>query len=743
MTPRATTGRTDDTRHRKHRAPWPGRRGARLLLVLACLIGGVAALVAQGTPGRLSQGGWTPETAPSMRADALLASGFRDGAPHLVMLARATESVDAPDAAREGQALTERLAGDPRTAWVHGYWPDRLADLRTRDKHWALVTVRFRGDEQTVRAASADAVARNAKALGPLTVSASGETALRSEVERLSSQGVYVAEFVAAPLVLLILLWAFGSLVAALLPVLVGGLAVVTTMACLRLLTEVTTVSAFALNITSALGFGLAVDYSLLLINRYREELAAGARPASAVQATLRSAGRAVGYSAATVATSLCSLVAFPLPLLRSLAYGGTAVVLLSAAGALVVLPALLLLLGTRVNSWDIFSALRRPPRDDPRQGAWYRIATWVTARPVVVASAVLALLVLLAAPASQVRFGAYDERILPSSSPVSAASRDLRTHFGTGMSNAASVVLPGFDAGREATALEHYAERLSAVPHVRSVDTTTGTYRHGRLESPPGPMAARFTAPAGTWLSVVSRGEAASPDGSRLARRLRGVPGPGDATVLVGGAGARLADTEKVLTDRLPAAVGATVLVTFLLLLAYTRSVLIPVKALVLNTLSLAATFGLLVAVFQQGLGSTLYGGLTTGGVTDVIVPGLMFCVAFGLSMDYEVFLLSRIVEEHRRGHDTPTAVALGLQHTGRLFTSAALVFAVVMASLALCDLVLLKLVGAGLAVAVMLDCTVIRALLVPAVMRLAGRANWWLPSQVRREQVPVSTPG
>ncbi|GAA3027895.1 hypothetical protein GCM10020000_00440 [Streptomyces olivoverticillatus] len=340
-------------------------------------------------------------------------------------------------------------------------------------------------------------------------------------------------------------------------------------------------------------------------------------------------------------------------------------------------------------------------------------------------------------------RFGAYDERILPSSSPVSAASRDLRTHFGTGMSNAASVVLPGFDAGREATALEHYAERLSAVPHVRSVDTTTGTYRHGRLESPPGPMAARFTAPAGTWLSVVSRGEAASPDGSRLARRLRGVPGPGDATVLVGGAGARLADTEKVLTDRLPAAVGATVLVTFLLLLAYTRSVLIPVKALVLNTLSLAATFGLLVAVFQQGLGSTLYGGLTTGGVTDVIVPGLMFCVAFGLSMDYEVFLLSRIVEEHRRGHDTPTAVALGLQHTGRLFTSAALVFAVVMASLALCDLVLLKLVGAGLAVAVMLDCTVIRALLVPAVMRLAGRANWWLPSQVRREQVPVSTPG
>lgn len=369
--------------------------------------------------------------------------------------------------------------------------------------------------------------------------------------------------------------------------------------------------------------------------------------------------------------------------------------------------------------------------------------------RPALVSVGALALLVLLAAPMTQVRFGMYDDRILPASSPVAETSQRLRAEFGSQWVDAASVVLPGRPGAMSGSVadppadpvLDAYARRLAQVPGVRRVDARTGTYRDGRRTAPPDASSGRFAGAGGTWLSVIPDGDdPLSPQGSRLAAALRAVPAPGPA--LVGGPGARLADTEQALAGRLPAVVGVTVLVTFVLLLAFTRSVLIPVKALVLNALGLAATSGILVAVFQQGHLAPLLGDVTAGGITDVVMPSLMFCVTFGLSMDYEVFLLSRIVDEHRRGSDTETAVAVALQRTGGLFTSADLVFATVMAALALSSLVLLKLIGVGLALAVLLGCTVIRALLVPAVMRLAGRANWWMPQLGRRKDRSVPSP-
>ncbi|MFF2848797.1 MMPL family transporter [Streptomyces sp. NPDC058001] len=742
------------------------RRRARLVVALTCLLGSLACWYAVGLTHLLSPGGWTPPAADSVRAEALLASEFHAGPPQLILHATTPDSVDAPEVTAAGRDLTRRVAEDQRVAWVNSYWQQGLPSLRTEDRHSALVLIRLQGGERATRDAAGDIIDRFTGTRGPLRVSASGAAAVMDETEKLSEEGMRFAEFVAVPLVLLILLWVLGSVTAALLPVVVGVVAVAATTAVLRLLSTVTEVSLFALNITTALGFGLAVDFSLLLVSRYREELAGGGGADQALRRTLRDAGRTVVFSAATIAASLSALLLFPLPLLRSLAYGGVTVVCASAAGALTVLPALLILLGERLDRWDVFARLRRP-RQAVSSGAWFRLARAVMRRPVLVTVGALALLVLLAAPVTQVRFGMYDDRILPPSSPVAETSQRLRADFGSEWVDAASVVLPGPTAGRPGaetgavtgpvtgavpdpvtdpvpdSVLDAYARRLALVPGVRRVEARTGTYRDGLRSAVPDASSARFAGPGGTWLSVIPEGtDPLSPEGSRLAAGLRAVPAPGP--VLVGGPGARLADTEQVLAGRLPLVVGVTVLAAFALLLAFTRSVLIPVKALLLNALGLAATSGVLVAVFQQGRLAPLLGDVTAGGVTDVVVPSLMFCVTFGLSMDYEVFLLSRIVEEHRRGSDTATAVAIGLQRTGRLFTSAALVFATVTAALALSSLVLLKLIGVGLAFAVLLDCTVIRALLVPAVMRLAGRANWWMPrfGRGKNRRVPSGTP-
>jgi RND superfamily putative drug exporter len=280
-----------------------------------------------------------------------------------------------------------------------------------------------------------------------------------------------------------------------------------------------------------------------------------------------------------------------------------------------------------------------------------------------------------------------------------------------------------------DATArLDSYARRVSSVPGVLRVETATGSYARGALAAPAEEVSGRFTGPAGTWMAISTAHEPYSVENAELAERIRGVPAPGGAR-LAGGPGAELADIRQGIGDRLPLALGLIALTTFLLVTALTGGVLLGVKALVMNALSLGATFGVLVHIFQDGNLRGLIGDFSVTGSVDAQIPALLFCVAFGLSMDYEIFLLARIAEEHRRTGDTVTAVASGLRHTGRLFTSAALVFAVVMAALATSGLVLLKMIGLGLALAVLLDATVVRALLVPAVMRLAGRANWWTP--------------
>nr|WP_260407929.1 MMPL family transporter [Planomonospora venezuelensis] len=682
-------------------------------------------------------GGATASGAESGRAAELLAKGFGAGDPHLVLIARGAQPVDRAPAAAAGRAVAARLARDPAVARVTSYWHTRSPGLRSRDGRAALILARLRGDDRGQVAAAARLAAALAGAHGPLTVSVTGEAQVKAETQSRSEQDLRTLELITAPLTFAILLLVFGSLTAAVLPVLVGVSAVAGTMAVLRLLTELTEVSVFAMSLASALGFALAVDFSLFIVTRFREELAGGRDAADAIRVTMRTTGRAVAFSAVTVALSLAALLLFPFMMFRSVALGGITVTLLAAAGSLVVLPALLAVLGRRVDSLAVPGPWRAGR--SRTAGGWFRLAMAVMRRPLTVAVPAVLLLAVLAAPFLGARFGVFDDRLLPPQAPAARAAEELRRDFDArGSVSATTVVLPGLAAGAAGgtahLSLDAYARSLSAVAGVHQVETATGAYAGGRFTGLPAGPPERFTGPAGTWLSVATAHEPYSVENSELAGHLRAVPAPAEA--LVGGPGAQLRDIRLAIAGALPPGLALVALTTFALVTGLTGSVVLAAKALLLNVLSLGATFGALVHVFQEGHLRWLVGGFTPTGTTDVLVPALMFCMAFGLSMDYEIFLLSRITEEYRRTGNTVTAVALGLEHTGRLFTSAAVVFAVVMASLATSGLVLLKMVGVGLALAVLLDCTLIRALLVPAVMRLAGRANWWSP---RRPPLPA----
>ncbi|WP_449064070.1 MMPL family transporter [Planomonospora algeriensis] len=714
--------------------PPPGLhvRRRRLVLWLAALGLAVSVLIGHGVHDRLTFGGATVAGAESERAAELLEAGFAGGDPHLVVIARSAQPVDGARIARAGAEAATRLARDPGVARVTSYWDARSPGLRSRDGRAALIVARLHGDDMRRAATAARLAPGLTGAHGPLTLSVTGEAQVKAEAQSRSEHDLRTVELITVPLTLVILLLVFGSLTAAVLPVLVGVFAVAGTMAVLRLLTEVTEVSAFAMSIASALGFALAVDFSLFIVTRFREELAGGRDAASAIHVTLRTTGRAMAFSAVTVSSCLTALLLFPFTMFRSVAFGGIAVTLLAAVGSLVVLPALLAVLGTRIDGLAVPGPWRAAPgRAAPgSRGRWFRLAEAVMRRPLAVAVPTVALLAAVASPFLGARFGVFDDRLLPPEAPAARASEDLRRDFDArdGIS-ATTVVLPGFGPSRPGAGarLDAYARRVSALEGVARVSTATGSYRDGGRSGPPSGSARRFTSPAGTWLAVATDHEPYSVENGELARAVRSVPAPGPA--VVGGPGAQLADIRGAVADALPQGLALVVLATFALITAMTRSVVLAVKALVMNALSLGATFGVLVHVFQEGHLRELVGSFSVTGTLDVLVPALMFCIAFGLSMDYEIFLLSRITEEYRRTGDTRAAVAAGMERTGRLFTSAAVIFAVVMASLATSSLVLLKMVGVGLALAVLLDCTLIRALLVPAVMCLAGRANWWSP--------------
>ena len=714
------------------------RRWAVLAATLAAVV--VAGVFGGSAITRLKSGGFDDPAAESTRAAETLRDQFGAGDPNLVLLVTAkVGDVDDPAVAGAGAALTRRLAAEPDLAQVVSYWATDAPALKSSDGGQALVLGRITGDEEDLDARAAaltDAYARDDAAL---RVQVGGQAQVFREVGEQVEADLARAEAIAVPITLLLLVLVFASAVAGFLPLAVGGFAIVGTLLVLRVLAEVTDVSIYALNLTTALGLGLAIDYSLFIVSRYREELRAGRDPGDALVVTMRTAGRTVLFSAATVAVSLLALLVFPLYFLRSFGYAGIAVVALAAVGALVVLPALLAVLGRRVDRLRL--PIGRGTTREPGTGFWHRIATWVMRRPVPIALAVVAFLVLLGTPFLGVRFGLPDDRVLPASAEGRQVADAIRDNFATDESSALSVVAPGSGDPRAHLAdIDGYAAALSRLDGVERVDALTGTYTGGaRLQGPLpadadaaiAPEARRFAAADGTWLSVVPSVEPFSAAGEELVAAVRDLPAPLGAQVT--GPSAQLVDTKASLFGLLPVAGAIIAFVTFVLLFLMTGSVVIPAKALVLNLLSLTAVYGAMVWVFQDGNLAGLL-GFTPTGTIDTSMPVLLFCIAFGLSMDYEVFLLSRIKEEHDRTGDTVAAVAVGLERTGRIVTTAAALLAIVFIAFATSQVSFLKLFGIGTALAILVDATLIRALLVPAFMRLAGEANWWAPAPLRR---------
>ncbi|MFF7726659.1 MMPL family transporter [Streptomyces sp. NPDC008001] len=744
-------------------------RYRRAVLAVAALATVACGLLGHGVAARLAGGGWTAPGSPSARAEALLSGRFHAGAPDVVLLARAPEQVDAPAARAAGLALVGRLCREPGVTGVDSYWTGPVtrgscpagrggdsgvddAALRSDDARTALVAVRLEGGGRAARAAVERLLPLATAPRGPLRVQATGHAVLDRALERYSERDLLRTELLAVPATLLLLLFVFGSVAAACLPLAVGAVAVAGTLAVLRVLTAVTEVSTFALNITAAVGLALAVDYSLYLVARYREGIAAGQPPEEALEGAVRTAGRTVVVSAAAVVLCLLGLLLFPLYFLRSMAFAGAAVVLLAAVAALLLVPAALACFPRAVGRGDLFARWRRPP-GRARDG-WRRLALRVMRRPLLVTAVTTGALLVLALPFRQVVFGFSDDRVLPREAPEVRATRALRDGFPQ-LRNPVEVVLPGWrpDGRGRVAELDAYARRLSALPGVLAVRTATGSYVQGQdvplacpADAPtaqgvlPGcPALRHFASPAGTWLAVSGEADPYAPESTALAGRLRAARAP--APVLLGGPTAQFQDARDVLARRMPWTLGAMAAATFLLLLAFTRSLFLPLKALAVNLLSLTATFGAMVFIFQQGHLKWLVGDFTATGTVSIVVPVVAFCLAFGLSLDYEILLLARIGEAHARTGDTVRATAAGLQAAAPLFTASAALVLVVLLALATAEVALMKLLAVTTALSVVLDTVVIRPLLVPAVMRLAGRANWWLPSLPRQRSRTAGT--
>ncbi|WP_327743866.1 MMPL family transporter [Streptomyces europaeiscabiei] len=709
----------------------------RLSLLVALLLTALAVVAGSDVADRLGSGGWEDPAAQSTYATKALEREFPDSNPNFLLLVDAGgASVDDPAVAAEAKKLTERLAAEKGVTGVGSYWQTGAPTLRAEDGREGLIAARLTGDETAVNK-TLDRIAPEFRGThGPVEVKVGGILAVRHEMQTIIQEDLLRAEMIALPVTLVLLVMVFGSAVAALLPLGVGIVAILGTNAILRGLTEVTDVSVFALNLTTAMGLGLAIDYALFIVRRFREELATGADSLTAVATTLRTAGRTVLFSALTVAVSLAAMMVFPQYFLKSFAYAGIAVVLLAAAAALILLPAALVLLGERVNAWDLRKLFKRRKTSDTEGSdspvaedgaAWGRMAALVMRRAPYFAIATTAGLVLLGLPFLGVKFGTADDRQLPSTAESHVVQQHLRDGFPGTPGGGLAVLAEGRATKTQYAA---YKERLADLPEVLRVD---------------GPLV------QGDWayFTVQPKGEAVDEGAQRLVDDIRAMDAPFDTSVT--GTAAVLVDTKAAIGDGLPWALSFIAIVTLILVFLLTGSVLIPLQAVLLNALSLTAMFGALVWVFQDGHLSGLL-AFTSPGSIETTLPVLMFCVAFGLSMDYGVFLLSRIKEEYDHTGDHTASVRFGLQRTGGLITAAAVILAVVMIAIGTSRVTNTKMLGLGIALAVLMDAMVIRSLLVPAVMRLTGRATWWAPAPLRRfherfglsegEQAPVVPP-
>ena len=534
-----------------------------------------------------------------------------------------------------------------------------------------------------------------------VTVRAGGDAIAATQINLQTQKDLKLMESIAIPLSFLVLVWVFGGVVAAALPLAVGGLAIFGSMAVLRAITYATDVSIFTLNLSVAMGLALAIDYTLLILSRFRDELATGAGRDEALMRTMATAGRTVLFSAMTVALSMSVMVLFPMYFLKSFAYAGVAVVVLAAAAAIVVTPAAIALLGPRLDSFDVHRLVRLLRRPEPvhrpvEQTFFYRLAKFAMRRAIPVGLAGAALLVALGLPLSTAKWGLPDDRVLPTSSSARQVGDQLRSDFADNLATNVTIVIPDAD-GISAAEMGRYATELSQVPAVSSVSAPDGTFVAGRPVGPPSAPAA--VSDGSAFLTVTSSAPLYSQASETQLDGLQAVPGPAGRHALLTGTAPINRDTAHAVTSRLPIVLAVIAAITFVLMFRLTGSVVLPLKTLVLNGLSMTATFGALVWIFQDGHLGAL--GTTATGTLVVTMPALLFCIAFGLSMDYEVFLVSRIHEywlaSNRTPADNDESVALGVAHTGRVITAAALIMSISFAAMIAAQVSFMRMFGLG----------------------------------------------
>jgi uncharacterized membrane protein YdfJ with MMPL/SSD domain len=684
------------------RRPWP---------TVLIAVGAVAAMLAIGGPtaGSLSTGGFVDTQAENARAADLLQHAAGVGpAPAFVALVRADGGPRSPATARRVAEVAAILRADPAVARVSTVQDGR--PLIAKDGRTLAVQAFLRSNaEPPARAA---AVRLERRLAGRPGVLLGGTAMVQHQVATIVKEDLIRAEMIAFPLLFLISLWVFRGVVAALLPPLIGGMVIVAGLIGLRLVNEVTDISAYALNLVTGLGLGLSIDACLLMVSRHREELARG--PAEgAIGRTLGTAGRSVVFSSLTVAGAMSALLVFHQGFLRSMGLGGIMVALLSMVAAVVVLPPVLVILGPRINALAPRAWQRRTAEADAVDGFWHRLSRFVMRRPALVALAAGGALIAAGIPALGVRFITPDARVLPTSASARQVSDALRRDFAVDQTTPVFLAIRAPAGPATATRLARERARLAGLDGVRAV-------------APPvvvGP---------GVWrIDVFPSTEPLAGATQDLVGRIRA--GPHAAPTLAGGLTAYLVDEKASLAARLPLALAIVALATLLVLFVMTGSALLPLKAVVMNVLTISATVGILVTVFQDG---RFEGPLSyqSPGALDATQPILMAVLAFALATDYEVFLLSRIKEAHDAGLGTERAVAEGLQRTGRIVTAAAILFFVAVAAFASSRIVVVKELGLGTGLAVLIDATIVRALLVPALMALFGRWNWWAPEPLRR---------
>ena len=730
--------------------------GAWVLIVLCALP------FAPQAPGALQAGGFDLPTLESARSRAALESEL--GAPPSALVLAISSTTLTPGTVEFETAAQRAVAGVASAPHVVGSRSHLIAPTQINVEKKIVYDVILLDLKPDDSPAALEGIQSALVEVDGIKVAIAGGPSFYADIQSVSETDLQRSELISLPLAAIVLLLVFGSAVAAGLPLAVGGATVIVALAAIFGVAQATRMSIFVLNLTTLLGLGLGVDYSLLLVSRFREELGRGAKLGDAVQRTVATAGRAVFFSGVTVMLGLAGLALFDFAILRSIGIAGAITVAIAVASSVTLMPAILSLLGPRVNRL----AIRRLGSGKVNErGPWARLARAVMRRPVAVALPTLALLIALGTPWLGVRFNAPDGSILPERVPSRQALDALTDAFGEGSFSpmTAAVRTDGpVTSAANIKLLYDWVQALQADPRVARVDSIVSIdprltltqyqllYSSSSFDSatPPDRYAAQIlsftTAGDLTTVSITPTNGPNRPESRALVGELRaahpgtigaGTPSaitpPAGLNALIGGGAAEIVDVVDTISGEFPRTAAVVILATLIILAVLLRSIVLPIKAVVMNTLSILASFGALVWIFQEGNFSAILGFAPLGFV-ETTIPVILFCVLFGLSMDYEVFLLTRMREIYDRTGDNTAAVAGGLERSGRIITSAALIVVVVAGSFVFAEIVLIKALGVGVAIAVALDATIVRALLVPATMRLFGKWNWWAPRWMER---------